>query len=871
MKYIYTFNEGSKDMEDILGIKGANLCHMNQLGLNVPFGVILTSDFCKNYYNNDMQLTLDMKADINKSIRELEKNTNKEFGGFSNPLLISVRSSFIPNVPSMMDSVLNLGMNDDIVNALINISDDHRYIYDSYRKFILMYSKVVKKLDEEYFIHVLDKYREFENVLNYNELSLKSLKEIVEEYKEIYFNFVGTKFPCDIYEQLYSTIEAIFNLFNSTNSITYRKINKINDILFTAINIEEMVYGNFSDNSLSGVAYSRNPKTGEKILTGEYLNKAQGCDLYYSNVESNSIEELKTTNEKIYNLLLNYSKLLEDEYKSPQEINWTVENDRLYLLETKDLKLEAEVSLSVGLELLEEGKIDEKELINRLSINDMKYLVHPSFDKELLRLATPISTGLKASMGDCVGKVYFSSKAVIEAFHNGEEDIILVRDDICAEDIEAMRFCRGVLTTRGGITSHAAVIARGLGKVCICGTNDISINFYKKIMYVNNEIFIEGDYISLNGETGNVYKGIIQLNNEEVDSNVVKLIEILNKYNKLEVLANVDTPVDAMRALEFGCSGIGLCRTEHMFFDKVRIFEVRKMILSETKEERQEALDKLLVMQINDFYEMFKIMNNKKVVIRYIDPPLVEFLPNSDEQLATLANSLNIPIGTLRRRKNKLKESNPSMGHRGCRLLISYPEIIKMQTTAIFEAAIKASKEDIYIEPELMIPLVSDVREYDYIVDEILETIHELFKKYEIVLKYKIGTMIETPRACLVASKLARVSDFFSFGTNDLTQLTYGFSRDDSTKFLNDYIENDILDIDPFESLDKDGLGKLLAIAIIDARNNNEKIKLGLCGEHASDYNSVSLCYDLGLDYVSCSTYSVLTAKLISAKKEISE
>lgn len=870
MKYIYTFNEGSKDMVDVLGIKGANLAHMSNLGLPVPYGIILTTDFCKNYYYNDMNLTVEMKEEINQSIKCLETATNKEFGGFSKPLLISVRSSFIPSVSSMMDSVLNLGMNDDIVSSLVNASSDPRYIYDCYRKFILMYSKVVKNISEEKFNLVLGKYKEFENIDNYNELSSDSLKQIVEDYKGVYLDEVGTNFPSDIYEQLYTTIEAIFNLFNSTNSITYRKLNNVNEALFSAINIEEMVYGNFSDTSLTGVAFSRHPKTGEDTLYGEYLNKAQGCDLYLTDSKSKSIEELKNKDEKIYLELCDYVKKLEKEFKDVQEINWTIENGKLYLLETKVAKLEAKAALMVGLEFLENEMIDEKEFINRLTINDMRCLVHPSFNPSKLSIETPIAKGLNGAMGACVGKIYFSSKAVIEAHHSGEENIILVRDETSAEDIEAMKFCRGILTTKGAMTSHAAVIARGLGKVCVCSANGISINFYKKIMYINNEMFIEGDYISLNGDTGDVYKGVIQLIKEEVDTNVEKLIAILNKYNKLEVRANVDTPSDAKRALEFGCSGIGLCRTEHMFFDKNRIFEVRKMILADSDEDRKVALDNLLVVQTDDFYEMFKVMNQKKVTIRYLDPPLHEFLPNSEDQLTKLANSLNIPVGVLRRRKNQLKEVNPMIGHRGCRLLISYPEIIRMQTNAIFEAAIKASKEDIYVEPELMIPLISDVNEYEYIVDVILDTINEIFKKYEIIVKYKIGTMIETPRACLVSSKLARMSDFFSFGTNDLTQLTYGFSRDDSAKFLNNYIENDILEVDPFVSLDRNGVGKLLAISIIDARNNNEKITLGLCGEHASDYNSISLCYDLGLDYVSCSTYSILTAKLVSAKKEIS-
>lgn len=869
MKLVYLFNEGNKDMKNILGGKGANLCEMTKLGLPVPTGIIVSTEACRMYHQKDSGLNTKLQLELETSLKKLEEISNKKFGSKTNPLLVSVRSGSVTSMPGMMDTILNLGMNDEIVASLADSVDDPRYIYDCYRRFIWMYSNVVKGIDDSLFEDVLTKYKEYESVTNDSKLSISALKEVIEEYKGIYLENMNEAFPSDVYYQLYSSIVAVFKSWNNARAITYRKLNNIDDNLFTAVNIQQMVYGNLSDNSLTGVSFTRNPSTGENVLFGEYLVKAQGEDIVAGIRTPNNIEELKTQFPLIYEQLYHYSKLLENNYKDMQDMEWTVEDSKLFILQTRSGKREAKAALKIALDLLDNDVINEEELINRLTIKDINNLLHPSFDKVELDSKTPITKGLNAGAGAAVGKIYFSANAVVAAHNNNESDIILVREETSPEDIEGMNYARGILTVRGGMTSHAAVVARGMGKCCICGASEVSINQYKKMMFINGQTYSEGDYISLNGDTGYVYEGGLTLVDSEVDENIVRLIAILNKYNNLKVMANADTPTDAITALKYGAEGIGLCRTEHMFFDKDRIFEVRKMILADTYEDRQAALDKLLPYQLNDFYEMFKVMNNKHVTIRYIDPPLHEFLPHTDEQISALASSLNITIGKLRRRKNALKEFNPMMGHRGCRLSITYPEIIIMQTTAIIEACIKASYEGVNVEPELMIPLTVDIKEYEYVKDIILDTINKIFTKHGVIVKYKIGTMIETPRACLIASKLAKVSDFFSFGTNDLTQLTYGFSRDDSSKFLNKYYEEKILKTDPFMSIDKDGVAKLVAIATIDAKNNNDNIQLGICGEHAGDEDSINLCYELGLSYVSCSAYRVLMAKLVAAKNQI--
>ena len=869
MQQVYTFKEGNKSMKNILGGKGANLCEMTNLGLNVPFGIIVSTNACREYFKNGKFLTNDLKLEIKSKLEELERTTNKKFGSVNNPLLVSVRSGSVVSMPGMMDTVLNLGMNDDIVESLATSVIDSRYIYDCYRRFIWMYSNVVKGIDDKYFEQVLASYRHIEKVSSDCDLSTNALKEIIKEYKDIYYSNLNEMFPTDVNYQLYTTIEAVFNSWDNTRAITYRKLNNISDDLYTAVNVQQMVYGNLSDDSLTGVSFTRNPSTGDNVLFGEYLEKAQGEDIVAGIRTPHNINDLKEKYPEVYNELYICSKKLEREYKDMQDMEWTVEAGTLYILQTRSGKREAKAALKIALDLLDEGLISKEDVINRLTYKDIENLLHPSFDKEELSSKIPLTKGLNAGAGAAVGKIYFDAKDLVNAYNNGEANLILVREETSPEDIEGMNYAQGILTVRGGMTSHAAVVARGMGKCCICGASKISVNKYKKVMYIGQKVFNEGDYIALNGDTGYVYEGIISLKEANIDNNINRLIDILNSYNNLKVMANADTPKDAINAIKYGAEGIGLCRSEHMFFDKARIFEVRKMILATTDIARDEALNNLLPMQESDFYEMFKVMNNRHVTIRYIDPPLHEFLPNTEEQMMDLSNALQIPISQLKRRKNELKEFNPMMGHRGCRLGITYPNIIRMQTRAIIEAAIRVSKEGVNVEVELMIPLVVDVNEYEYVKDIILEVINELFQKHSIIVKYKIGTMIETPRACLVASKLARVSNFFSFGTNDLTQLTYGFSRDDSSKFLNNYYSNKILAKDPFVSIDKEGVAKLMAIAVIDARNNNKNITLGICGEHAGELESIELCYDLGLDYVSCSPYRVLMAKLISAKKQI--
>lgn len=871
MQLVYSFKEGNKDMRNILGGKGANLCGMTKLGLPVPTGIIVSTNACRMYYEQNENLTEDIISEIKLKIHELENETDKILGDIDKPLLVSVRSGSPVSMPGMMDTILNLGLNDEIVSSLVKKCENPRYIYDCYRRFIWMYSSVVMEIEDKYFEDILTRYKNSEQVNSDSELSIEALKFIIKEYKRIYLEKTNQEFPSDVYTQLFTSIEAVFKSWNNERAITYRRLNQIDDKLYTAVNIQTMVYGNLSSSSLTGVSFTRNPSTGENRLFGEYLVMAQGEDIVAGIRTPLNIEKLKDEFPRVYDELYHYSKLLEKEYKDMQDMEWTVEDSKLYILQTRNGKRNAQASVKIALDLLKENIIEEKDLIERISIDDIKKLLYKRFDEQELSTKEIITTGLNAGAGASVGRVYFTAKDIVNAYNNGITDLILVREETSPEDIEGMNYASGILTVRGGMTSHAAVVARGMGKCCICGASNITINEEEKIMIINGHEIKEGDYLSLDGTKGRVYLGKISLIDHVIDDNIKNLIVILNKYNKLQVMANADSPKDATVAINYGANGIGLCRTEHMFFDKDRIFEVRKMILAKTESERKASLDILLPIQMEDFYNMFKVMDNKQVTIRYIDPPLHEFLPKEEEKIRKLALALNISYEEITNRINELKEFNPMMGHRGCRLFITYPEILVMQTKAIIKAAIKAFLEGIKVKPELMIPLIVDLEELKYIKNIIIETINNIFDEQQIEIEYEIGTMIETPRACLLASKIAREVDFFSFGTNDLTQLTYGFSRDDASKYLNSYYEKNIFKTDPFVSIDNEGVLKLLMIAVIDGRNNNPNISLGICGEHGGDEQSINDCFDLGLNYVSCSPYRVLMAKLISAKKQIKE
>ena len=863
MKYVYNFNEGTKDMKDLLGGKGANLCEMVNIGLPVPKGFVVSTDACQDYYRNDMSINDEVVLQINEKLRELESSTGKKFGDSKNPLLVSVRSGARSSMPGMMDTILNLGLNDEIVESLVKERDE-RFIYDCYRRFISMYSDVVMGYDKSKFENIIDNLKKKKKIKYDTEFTTDDIRFLVDEFKKLYVSLAGVDFPSDPKVQLIEAVKAVFRSWNNDRAKFYRKMNNIPDEWGTAVNIQEMVYGNLNENSGTGVVFSRNPASGDDELYGEYLMNAQGEDIVAGVRTPRSINTLKEVNSKCYDELFDICKRLERHYKDMQDMEFTIENGKLYMLQTRNGKRTGKAAIKIVVDLIKENIITKEDGILRITSSDIDSMLHRVFDENELNSREVVTKGLAASPGAGSGKIYFSAKDVKSAYDKGERNIILVRLETSPEDIEGMNLSKAVVTVRGGMTSHAAVVARGMGIPCVSGCENLLIDEANKTVIYNGKTLTKDDYISVDGASGIVYLGEVPVKNLDIDDYFKEFMSYVDEYMKVVVRANADNEKDAKRALELGAKGIGLCRTEHMFFSKERIFNFRKMILANNEVQRNKALDKILPYQREDFYHLFKVMNGFPVTIRLLDPPLHEFLPKTNDETQELAKSLGISVNDINDEINKLKEFNPMMGHRGCRLAITYPEIAEMQTKAIVEAYIKAKKEGILVKPEIMVPLVGEVNELEYVKCIINNTINKLTNE-----KFMIGTMIEVPRGAITADKIAKHADFFSFGTNDLTQMTFGFSRDDSGKFLNDYYDKKILTFNPFKTLDKEGVGYLIKEAVKKGKEANSKIELGICGEQGADENSIFFLKDIGIDYVSCSPYRVPCAKLASAKASI--
>ena len=869
MRYVYSFNEGSKEMKSLLGGKGANLAEMTKIGLPVPPGFTITTKACNDYYENNKTIKQEIIDQIEEKLSILEKDLNKKLGSEENPLLVSVRSGAVISMPGMMDTILNLGLNDKTVLALAKATDNERFAYDSYRRFIQMFSDVAMEVQKYKFENVLDRYKEENNFKFDTDLTTEHLKAIVEEYKNIYKKEVGEDFPQDPKKQLMLAVEAVFRSWNNPRAIVYRRLNDIDNNLGTAVNIQSMVFGNMGNTSGTGVAFTRDPATGDNKLLGEYLINAQGEDVVAGIRTPQPIDTLKEAMPEIYKQFIDTVKTLEHHYKDMQDVEFTIEKGRLFFLQTRNGKRTAASAINVAVDFVNEGLITKEEAIMRIEPKQLDQLLHPKFEDKALKEATVLTKGLPASPGAGSGKIYFSAEDATKASQNGEK-VILVRQETSPEDIEGMVCSEGILTARGGMTSHAAVVARGMGKCCVAGCGEIKVDEAAKEVRKDDLVLKEGDFISLDGSTGVVYLGDVAKVEATMTGNFEKLMNWVDEIREIRVRTNADNPRDAKAAVDFGAEGIGLCRTEHMFFDEDRIPAVRKMILSNTVKDRVEALDRLLPMQQQDFVDIYKVMGDRPVNIRLLDPPLHEFLPHDDETINELAKDMNIDAKEIKKRIVDLAEFNPMLGHRGCRLAVTYPEIAVMQTKAIINAAIEVNKEGLNVEPEIMIPLVGALNEFRNVKNTIVETANKIIEENNVNLKYTVGTMIEIPRACLIADEIAREADFFSFGTNDLTQMTFGYSRDDAGKFLNEYVDKEILEKDPFQTLDQNGVGKLVKMAANLAREEKgDKIKLGICGEHGGDPASVEFCYKTGLNYVSCSPYRVPIARLAAAQATI--
>ena len=865
-KYVYSFDEGSKEMKSLLGGKGANLAEMTKIGLPVPPGFTITTEACNDYYENNGYVSQYIIEEIELNLKKLESTLEKKLGDEKEPLLISVRSGSVFSMPGMMYTILNLGLNDISVIALANNTENERFAYDSYRRFIQMFSDVAMGVPKYKFENVLDRVKE-ENGYNFDtELTVDNLKHIVEQYKLIYKKEAKSEFPQDPKKQLMLAIEAVFKSWNNPRAIIYRKLNDIPNNLGTAVNIQSMVFGNMGQTSGTGVAFTRNPSTGENKLFGEFLMNAQGEDVVAGIRTPEDISTLKDIMPKVHEKFIEITKILENHYKDIQDIEFTIEKEKLYILQTRNGKRTAKAAINIAVDLVADDIIDKKEAIMRIEPNQLDQLLHPTFDEKSLKEANIIAKGLPASPGAACGKIYFNSEEAVNAAKKGEE-VILVRLETSPEDIEGMVLSQGVLTARGGMTSHAAVVARGMGKCCVAGCSEIKVDENnKEIRTINDIVIKEGDYISIDGSTGIVYLGKIDKTSTELSGNFQTLMNWVDEYRNMNVRTNADNPRDAATAVKFGAEGIGLCRTEHMFFEEDRIPVVREMILSNTEDQRLISLEKLLPMQMDDFMKIFEVMEGRPVNIRLLDPPLHEFLPSDDETIEELAKSMNIEIKDIKKRILDLEEFNPMLGHRGCRLAITYPEIYQMQAKAIAKAAINVTKEGIKVSPEIMIPLVGEVKELKNLRELVIKTIEDTIKEEGLRIDYTVGTMIEIPRACLTADEIAMEADFFSFGTNDLTQMTFGYSRDDAGKFLGQYMDKDILDKDPFQVLDQKGVGKLINMATKLSKEVKPNIKLGICEEHGGEPSSVEFCYKVGLDYVSCSPFRVPIARLSASQ-----
>jgi pyruvate,orthophosphate dikinase len=878
-KYLYYFTEGSKafngnmtTMKNILGGKGAGLAEMTAAGMPVPQGFTITTDACTKYYEDGRQINADIQKDIFEHMKGLEKITGKTFGDNSNPLLVSVRSGARQSMPGMMDTILNLGLNDEAVEGLAKKTNNPRFAYDSYRRFVQMFADVVMGVSKSLFEDEIDKMKAAKGVKNDIDLGENDLKKLVVVFKKIYEDNEHKPFPQDPKEQLIEAVKAVFRSWDNPRANVYRKMNEIPYEWGTAVSVQQMAFGNSGDNSGTGVAFTRNPATGEKKLFGEYLINAQGEDVVSGVRTPSPISHLKDQMPEVYAEFNKIAKNLENHFKDMQDMEFTIEDGHLYMLQTRNGKRTAQAALKVACDLVDEGMIDEEEAVLRVEPKQLDALLHPQFDQVALEKAKAIGHGLAASPGAACGKIVFSAEDA-KAWKAKGEKVVLVRLETSPEDIEGMQSAEGILTVRGGMTSHAAVVARGMGTCCVSGCGEIVVNYDKKQFTLGGKTYKEGDYISLDGSTGNIYGEALPTAPATISGDFSRYMAWADKARRLQVYTNADTPRDAKQGREFGAEGIGLCRTEHMFFEGTRIKAMREMIVSETVEERKKALAKIMPFQQGDFEGLYTAMEGRPVIIRFLDPPLHEFLPTKEADIKEIAGELNITVEHLKEVIASLHEFNPMMGHRGCRLCVTYPEIAEMQTTAVINAAMNVNKAhpSYNVEPRIMIPLVGEVRELKYVKDVVVATADKLIKAAGIKMKYQVGTMIEIPRAALTAGDIAKEAEFFSFGTNDLTQMTFGFSRDDAGKFLNSYYEKKIYESDPFAHLDQVGVGKLIKMAVKDGRATRPEIHLGICGEHGGDPSSVEFCHFAGLDYVSCSPYRVPIARLAAAQAAIKE
>ena len=872
IKYVYAFEEGKKEMKNLLGGKGANLAEMTNIGLPVPRGFTVTTEACTKYYDDNKVVADEIIAEIFSKLTELETKTGKKIGDVSNPLLVSVRSGARASMPGMMDTVLNLGLNDEVAKGFAAATNNSRFIYDSYRRFIQMFADVVMGFPKSSFERLLDKIKEEKGAAFDTDLTADDMQEVATKFKSVYKELAGIDFPQDPKVQLMESIKAVFRSWNNDRANTYRRLNDIPSSWGTAVNIQEMVYGNRGNDCGTGVAFTRNPSTGENKLYGEYLINAQGEDVVAGIRTPQTIDTLKDVMPAVYEEFVKITHILENHYKDMQDMEFTIENSKLFMLQTRNGKRTAAAALKIAVDLVSEGMITKEEALMKVEPRQLDQLLHPNFDTIALKNATPIATGLAASPGAATGKICFTAEDVVAAKKGGEKKLLLVRLETSPEDIEGMNDASGILTIRGGMTSHAAVVARGMGRCCVSGCGELRIDDVAKTLITKDgKVFKEGDYLSLDGSTGNVYGESIPTVDPEISGDFEVFMSWADAIRTLKVRSNADTPRDAKQAMVFGAEGIGLCRTEHMFFLEDRIFAMRQMITAETVEQREIALDKLLPMQRGDFEELFRAMKGFPVTIRYLDPPLHEFLPQTDEEIMPLSVALGMTFDNLKNRITSLHEFNPMMGHRGCRLSVTYPEIARMQTRAVIEATIAVNKEGMSIIPEIMIPLVGDIKELQYVKNIVVETADAIIKEANVTLPYHVGTMIEIPRAAITADEIAKEAEFFSFGTNDLTQMTYGFSRDDAGKFLDDYYKKGIFESDPFAKLDQIGVGALVKMACEKGRSVRPDIKLGICGEHGGDPASVEFCHRIGLSYVSCSPFRVPIARLAAAQAKIKE
>ena len=874
-KYVYLFTEGNASMRELLGGKGANLAEMTNIGMPVPQGFTISTEACTQYYEDGRTINDEIMSEIMVNIEKMEEINGKKFGDLKNPLLVSVRSGARASMPGMMDTILNLGLNDDVVAAMIEANPDpkfERFVYDSYRRFIQMFSDVVMEVGKKYFEQLIDQMKERKGVTFDVDLTAADLKELAEQFKAEYKNQIGSDFPSDPKVQLYEAIRAVFRSWDNPRANVYRRDNDIPYSWGTAVNVMPMVFGNLNDNSGTGVAFTRDPATGEKKLMGEFLTNAQGEDVVAGVRTPMPIAQMAEKFPEAYAQFLEVCDKLEDHYRDMQDMEFTVENGKLYMLQCRNGKRTAQAALKIACDLVDEGMISEQQAVAMIDPRNLDTLLHPQFDAKALKSATPLGKGLGASPGAAAGKIVFSAEDA-ESWNARGEKVVLVRLETSPEDITGMKAAQGILTVRGGMTSHAAVVARGMGTCCVSGCGDIAMDEANKKFTLAGKEFHEGDCISLDGSTGNIYEGLIPTVDATIAGEFGRIMAWADKYRVLKVRTNADTPRDAAKARELGAEGIGLCRTEHMFFEADRIAAFREMICSDTVEEREAALDKILPYQQNDFEALYEAMEGDPVTIRFLDPPLHEFVPTEEKDIELLAATQGKSVETIKNLIEGLKEFNPMMGHRGCRLAVTYPEIAKMQTKAVIRAAINVSKKhaDWTIVPEIMIPLIGDAKELKFVKDVVVKTADEEIANAGIALRYEVGTMIEIPRAALTADEIAKEAEFFCFGTNDLTQMTYGFSRDDAGKFLNAYYDVKIFESDPFARLDQNGVGKLMEMACKLGKSVRPDMHLGICGEHGGDPTSVEFCHKLGLTYVSCSPFRVPIARLAAAQAAIKD